>query len=456
MSAGRFRRTEGMTSSSYREFADLPFSGKFRADAVQPLISSCQQFLGCRANFLDTPARFARDRYGIDILANPRRGCYIVSTSEALILGRVLVGTEMSSAMGLRLHKGHFNSLGRLLSILEGALSRSITRAWADKFRDVPFGFDTGLLELTVANYCAKGSYNPGRFRYLIREFDKLSRTTFEGEYFTTGLILTRSFHRFVDPGGNRDDRLGRAVRLRHRLRLRFTPTLNRRFWYLADGCSSFFLCDQYHRVSHLFFPEDSSSPLSKVFRSRSFSDSIYGGDALFRVTAGNEHSVTSSDGLEFVFSDNAWRVRSFPHIKEAIESDAPVEGRVTALLIDVLIDISNQRRSALLVIPRNLRRTLRRLASRNRLSVEFLDLTSDRATLVRVLTSDGASILDRQGRLLYYGCIVHSAPGPLQRVRGSGETAARNLAEDAFTIKISEDGAIKMRGKLGEDFIRL
>ena len=53
-----------------------------------------------------------------------------------------------------------------------------------------------GIVEqLVIAKCFAKRVFDPARIALLISYIEKLSHTTFEGNYFSTGFILTRSLY---------------------------------------------------------------------------------------------------------------------------------------------------------------------------------------------------------------------------------------------------------------------
>lgn len=67
---------------------------------------------------------------------------------------------------------------------------------------------------------------------------------------------------------------------------------------------------------------------------------------------------------------------------------------------------------------------------------------------IIRYLSSDGATIVDKDGFLQYFGCIVDLGKIKIQGVKGTGESAAEALAHNGIAIKISQDGLIKIFNK--------
>lgn len=60
-------------------------------------------------------------------------------------------------------------------------------------------------------------------------------------------------------------------------------------------------------------------------------------------------------------------------------------------------------------------------------------------------LSSDGVTVIDKSGKIIYHGGIVDLNAGITKGLAGTGETAARILSDNGIAIKISQDGNIKI-----------
>ena len=60
-----------------------------------------------------------------------------------------------------------------------------------------------------------------------------------------------------------------------------------------------------------------------------------------------------------------------------------------------------------------------------------------------RLLASDGTTIIDKEGNILFYGAFANLSKQEIEGVKGSGESAAAILAQNGIAIKISQDGPI-------------
>lgn len=63
----------------------------------------------------------------------------------------------------------------------------------------------------------------------------------------------------------------------------------------------------------------------------------------------------------------------------------------------------------------------------------------------MRILSSDGVTVIDKSGKIIYHGGIVDLNAGITKGLAGTGETAARILSDNGIAIKISQDGNIKI-----------
>ena len=56
-----------------------------------------------------------------------------------------------------------------------------------------------------------------------------------------------------------------------------------------------------------------------------------------------------------------------------------------------------------------------------------------------------GATVIDKNGKIRYFGCIADISKVTAGGIKGTGETAASLLAQNGMAIKISQDGPIKI-----------
>lgn len=427
------------------EFENMRGSGEFKKHALPYLLGATRRFFGGAVKFDHNPINSIKHQYGIDILENERRGVYIVNSTCAIVLGRVLEGKTVVAAFSLQITNTTFTGLERLLNVFEGVLAITLSHSAKDKFSLKPHQFGDELLELTISKFFSRGHYDYRKFKQLIELFHKLANSKFEGRNFTTGLVLTRSFYAYAN---KRDHTRGGALLpLKEARKLSPIDPIDKRFWYLADGQTSYFLANPSLEVANAFLANSSRQALLSFVDDYTLSKTIKGGDALFRVTSQSEYSITGSDGIEFNFKEGQWRIRSLTQIANLIRSTLNVKEDFIQSLLYYVFYLARRRLSSIIWVPLNAEKFDDLLLSKNSLTTAPFSLLDERhtQTLVRLLSSDGASIFNTDGTLLSYGSVIDISKVTINGVKGTGESVASILANNGLSVKISQDGAIKM-----------
>ncbi|MCO3847763.1 hypothetical protein QOT70_19310 [Pseudomonas aeruginosa] len=427
-------------------FADWPDYKRYEKIVLPYLLGAVRRFFGCVVRFDSRPIVGVKMHHGIDILENVNRGVYVVDDGKTVILlGRILQDKEVKAAFSLTLTGSYFSGLEKLLNNFEAALALTLSSAVIKKLVVKPQQFGDDLVELAIAKHFGKGSFDHRYIQYLIRLFGQLSTTQFEGRGFTTGLVLTRSLHAFSKKSDQ--ERQGDLYPLVGGSTLSPINQLDKRFWYLADGQTSFFVANKQLKISNLFVVDSSRQSLGSFVDDYTLSKTIKGSDVLFRVTSQSEFSIVGSEGVEFNYKENGWRVRDLNKIAEVIRATLGVDEPFVQSLLYYILYLSRRRLSSIIWIPTDMDSVNSLLLSYNSFTRKPLSIMSERhtQTLLRILSSDGASVFTRQGDLVSYGSHIDISKKPVKGVKGTGETVAALLAENGLAIKISQDGRIKM-----------
>lgn len=423
-------------------FDSLRGARDFEFESFPYLKDSIERFFGCRVSFLAQPIERLQAQ-GIDITATPRRGVYQLPDKSTILLGRIIENRSVKAAFSLRLTGTSFSGLGYLLNMLEAALAQTLSRSAQFRFVDKPQQFGDDLLELAISKHFSKGYFDHRRFLLVIDLFRRLSNTAFEGRNFTTGLILTPSFYAFAKKGDN--TRFGTIHSLEKPYRLEPEAGVEKRFWYLADGQTSYFMADNKFQVRDIFLLEGQKQ--SSFIEDYSLISTVKGRDALFRVTSRAEFSVLGSDKLEFTYKDNRWCVRNLPAIAELIRIRLGAEDSFVQRVLYFAFLMSRRRSSAILWIPNDLGRISEVMLSTRRLTTTPLSILKDEhaQSIFRLLSSDGATIVSLDGSVVAFGSFVDISKAKIAGLKGTGETVSSILSENGLALKISQDGAIKM-----------
>lgn len=432
-------------SEGYLDFKHFPNSLRFRFTGLPVLAPVVSGFFGCHLEYIDKPTEVLIRRYGINIQDNLLRSSYIIDDETAIVLGRIMEGRLVRSAFAIELTNGRFKNMSRLLNLFGKALGMTLSLSCRDKFYDASLRFGDALIKLAIAETVAEGFYGPRKVIHLIELFHKLASSTFEGRQFTTGLILSKSLFAYAGAGGS--FRYGDLFRLEKPIRLRPGIAVDKRFWYLVDGQTSFLMCEKNLRVPSMFvLVEDGQKPASFT-DAYTLSQTLQGGDALFRVISNAEFSITTSDGLDFSYKENSWRVRDLMSFIEIISTRLDISSEIAERLLFYALYLSRRRLSSIIWIPLNIEEIERYVITQNKLTQQPLSIKEEylSPTVTRLLSSDGVTIIDLSGNVHSFGCIVDSSKINVSGIKGTGESVARYLSNNGIALKISQDGNIKI-----------
>lgn len=415
----------------------------FRRDAKWIFIKKLENFFSAKVTFFEYPLNQLKSEFDIDLQSNPRRGVYYIDNDNVVVIPRIYEKRTVIAYLGISFNKKGIGLNKKIFNVIDGVISKNLSRSYIFGFRDTIQYFDDNFIKKVIANYFSKGYYNPSRIIYAIDYFMSLRTTSFEGEFFSTGMILSRAD--FAYRGKNSENRCGITHTLLKNRKLE-GENIDRRFWYLVDGKQSYYLCNRKMLITHLFNITNEEGEFNYI-NNLTLNSSLRGGDVLFRIENEKEISIITSDGTEFIFLENQWKYRSYDNIKELICSVIDMSEEYYNFLIFYILHCSKNSISSIVWIPEDMEKIDNVLKSKNRLFRKDINISEKNYSnlIIRFLSSDGATIIDTNGSLRYYGCIVDMEQLKIKGVKGTGESAASMLAQNGISIKISQDGTIKL-----------
>jgi hypothetical protein len=345
-----------------------------------------------------------------------------------------------------------FGHLTPVLQALGAALTRALSRGYAARFDVSPDAFGDGLVRNAIAMHYARRRYDYRHVAHLLDLFGKLAGATFEGQPFTTGLILTWAAYGYA--GEAAAAREAEYFPLRQVRQLGPGTEHDKRFWYLADGQGAFFLCERALRVAGLVILVARQRGLHSFVADYGLGRTLRNGDVAFRVTGPAEFAVTGADGLDFTYKESAWRLRDLPGFTAVVRAHIPAaHPSLASALLSYALALARRRSSALIWVPDS-RRALRRsllAGTRHQLTARVAGtgrrlslLEPDHAAVVlRLLTSDGVTVVAPGGAIFSYGGIVDIGQIDPDGVTGTGEAVAELLGRHGLAVKVSQDGAV-------------
>ena len=81
------------------------------------------------------------------------------------------------------------------------AISEQLTACYLQKFKGGDWLFGDKFAQMLIANCVSSNLHNGIKFAHLIEKIEQLSVSTFEGEYFSTGVIVSSNFAKYFQGG---------------------------------------------------------------------------------------------------------------------------------------------------------------------------------------------------------------------------------------------------------------
>lgn len=327
------------------------------------------------------------------------------------------------------------------LTKLSEAISDQISLCYLQNFRGGDWVFGEILARMIVANCISEKKYDGVKFAHLIEKMEQMAVSTFEGEFFPTGVIVSSDFSKYKD--NFFEFKTERDINY-----------LNKREWFLANGQESFFLLDSNCKTRGIYRKSMSSLTdfISRYFDEYYLTNELKTPDFIVRTVGPNEISVSDADHKEFVKIENVWRYRHPKNITQFLVEHLYIEYKVSYAILYYTLKCSRNHVSSILWIPMDSsEETIKNYTTSNRVNIwkrklNLLD-ESHQVIIEKILASDGAIVIEKDGQVLYESVFADIRESNVQKAKlvGSGETAAQFLAKNGIAIKISQDGMIKV-----------
>jgi len=429
----------------YKDFGKMP-TYKFFVDSgiFFTLKETIEEFFKCTVEVYAHPSYQVKKKHDIDIMDNPRRGFYPIDENNVLILARIVKDKKLLSGIGFLLSTKAISKNTKLLNVFESALTGILTHEFNSRFQHGCLAFGDELIKRTITNYISKGYYNFINVRHLIEYFFKLRTTSFEGEYFSTGLLLSKAIHDYIDI----NERFVDLFELDKWIRLRNTNKIDKRLWYLADGKKTFFLST--NKLDILYFIALNEDYIkTNYLDSHTLALTLKGGDTLFKIENEKLFSINTHSGYEFLFFENQWRYRNYNFFKDILKEQIGDDNELIEAIIFFILNCSKKQISSIIWFPDDFN-TIDNFIQANTKNIfinEKVNLKDKKFInhIMRCLSSDGATVINKNGCVEYLGVIADLNKITLKGLIGTGESAASALAKNGMSVKISQDGIIKI-----------
>lgn len=312
--------------------------------------------------------------------------------------------------------------------------------------------YDENFLKTFISKRLSSQKNSPTNILYIIDYFDKLRTTSFEGDYFSTAMILSSKLtiekykENYSEYGSENLIGISRYISLYDKI--------DRRFWYLIDGKNSFYVCNEFLNISRVLTLDDSKS--TSFITNHMLSDNLNENEILFRINNENEYSVISNK-QEFTYIENKWKYRNYEYIEKLFKDYTSLNDSCITSLLFFVFYCSRNSISTILWLPDDMSEIENKSKSKSVIKSKntFLNPNSQaqikidnkkyKSIIMRIISSDGVTVFDKKGILRYYGCVVNIDYAKIYGVVGTGEMATKIISNNGVAIKISQDSTIKL-----------
>ena len=406
------------------------------------------ELLNCEVNIEEQPIEIFSQYIEVDFTENIKKYAYISDENRVVLSVKVIEGDEIIALLPIYLVGKKIGCIAvNYLEQIGSAITIVLTQCYNQNFNGAERLFGEYLQDKVIYSCFAKHIYQTDRVSFLISYLKKLCLLTFENKEFTTGFILTRSIFDF-----NKEKfhaRGGTIYNLKQPQDIFKFIKPDRRLWYLVDGETSFFLTNQQFKITNIY-TISSEKDARNYWDSYSLSKILWGNDIVFRVVNHNQISIVNSDGIEFIAIENSWKFRDYKVIKAIVQENSNLDEDTIDCMIYYVLQCAKNNESSILWFPKDDSEEKLRsaLIKCNSIVYGTIDIKEEKniELVKRIISSDGVTIINAKGEIIYSGCVVNLNKSiESKKMIGTGESAARLLAENGLAIKVSQDGIIKM-----------
>lgn len=357
---------------------------------------------------------------------------------------------------GLAFTKTEIQFCQELLTAFSGLYSGFKLEGYAAHFRTALLA---SIMDITVARFL-RGDRTKGFWpiQQLIQLLKNLSYQRYEGKPATTGFLV----HRTTEPVLRKTlkERRHTLIPLQPHQNITSTFLDNPLTYRFIDGNNLFFIANIQMQVVGLLRTSDVSgqTDIERLTQREIFSLVRRLGSGAFAITVNeaSEIEVLISPAKLFVRRKGLWAIFD-PDIFRTFLADSIDSESIDDLLWTVYA-VSKQRHGTVILIHEGTPRHLATLKKgsvggddpigrllTNRVKGRTIAQLKESGTLLRILSSDGMTVLDRQGKLLE-ACFIIDTSHAREMVTGGGRTTAA-IAASFFgkVIKVSQDGPIEL-----------
>lgn len=414
----------------------------------QQVLKFLEIFFSAKVRLVESSLEEIYEETGVDVVTNKERWTYKLNGNSRLVIvykhdqqktkksKEVLYTFLITSELSSKIPNVYYDNLSIILS-------EFFNKTRNNTFINFYNFYSIDVLYKTLISYMMSTAiFNKDYLYSWIEKIEKLSNSTFEGNYFTTGFIVSRRMEEILKKKSS-DYSCFKSFKS--------FPIVDfendyKRYWYLVDGKTNYYLANKNEDFSYILTIKKQQTGYRRYF----LEDFIAGQDIVFRSFGHGELSIVNSDQIEIVKRENEWKIRSFDSFVDFFINSCLMNKDTAESLCFYILQCSKMHCSSIFWVPKkgtNSKAIDELISQKNDMRNSNINIKNQdyEQLLLRVFTSDGANIIDEKGNLMFCGAIVNMNVDTKQGMVGTGETAASKLGKKGVCIKVSQDGKIKI-----------
>ena len=291
----------------YKDFNKAKRYQAFNSGSDKVLRNTLEDLFSAHVEFLRAPIQKCKEKFNINILDCPKRNVYIINSHVVLLLPRIYT-RDTVFILGIFINSKNISMLRKVVHRTCETISIALTEDYNHNFAEGYALYNQNLVRELIVRCVARDCYLHSKVSALIDMMNAVRTTTFEGKYFSSGLLVTHSLHIHMEK-----QEFGEVMNL-YKSQDVFDK-INARFWYLVDGEHSMYVTDLTHNINSMYVYK---SRETNYVNQMILANVIKKNDFLIRTTNGRELSIITKD-FEFVYQENTWRYRDYKFLRQRI-----------------------------------------------------------------------------------------------------------------------------------------
>lgn len=180
-----------------KNFIEAPNAKTFKYGGAHIVLkNTLEELFSAEVTILLSPIPWCLSEANIDIELCPMRNVYIPNEDRIILLPRI--HTEKADyVLGIIVESIGIKQIHKMLHRACELIAHAINDDFYTRFMSGHALYNQNLSQAIAVKEISVGGYNQYKVNALVDMMNAIRTTTFEGKYFSTGLIVTKSIHKY-------------------------------------------------------------------------------------------------------------------------------------------------------------------------------------------------------------------------------------------------------------------